>query len=319
MDYPIQQTIDLNKDAGNAAKINIAPIFNPDNIVVQNRLPPHPTKSVAGLCDFDDWTKQSTIFYLYLPFGIIIFLVRIMVLFVSGLLIIPLSRNIKCQVLQIVLWMIGIQIKRNMNHQQIEQHTLGSVIAINHVSVFDFFLSLIQPNATVVLVHTPGNISKLMISFLMKVSGVNCWRIADKRQLAKYLIQWRKAPRKISLCVTPEATINNGRGLFSFRPEFLSRGFAVVPIAVSMKTPFGISAHPALASGPRRFLRLFMMPWIRFEMTYLQKKTQAKGQSKEAFAQEIQQDIAHQLGIPATKWTKEEKHDYISRFLFQRR
>jgi len=292
--------------ASNYTSHNGAKSLNPDA--------PKTIQSVGDLCDFKDWTDQPLFRCMYLPFGILIMLVRVLVLFVAGLLIFPFSRNTKCKIFQMVLWLLGIQIRRNRSHAAIEQLSRGAVTAINHVSVFDTFLALIHPNATVVLVHTPGSISQVIITGLLKISGANYWRVTDKRQLATSFKTWREAPQAQSLCVTPEGTINNGKGLFGFRPDFLVRGFPVVPTAVSIKTPFGVSAHPAEASGAKRFLRLFMMPWMHFDMAYLDKKTQAKGQSKADFVAEIQQDIANHLEIPATNWTAQQKHDYIRAF-----
>jgi hypothetical protein len=52
------------------------------------------------------------------------------------------------------------------------------------------------------------------------------------------------------------------------------------------------------------------MPWLSFEMTYLPPQQRNENQSPEDFARQIQVCIATELGIAATPWTREDKHDY---------
>lgn len=270
-----------------------------------------PISSVADLCDFNDWTNHPFWRYVYYPFGILIILYRLVVLLFGSLLLLPFGRNFKCRAFKLILGIIGIRVSANMSLRQVETHTKGAVVAVNHVSAFDFFFSLVQPKATIIVVHTAGLASRLLGFFLLKGSGTQYWTVKNVKQLAQHFSKWRQNPETTALYVTPEGTINNGEGLFQFKPDFLSRGFPVVPLAVKIKTPFGISPHPMFESGAMRFIRLFMMPWISFDLAYLEKQIRKKGQSKVAFAASIQQAIANELEIPATNWTPEEKHDLI--------
>jgi ancient ubiquitous protein 1 len=145
---------------------------------------------------------------------------------------------------------------------------------------------------------------------LFQCSGASFWKARDKRQLVRHFCNWRKTPQGIALYTTPEATINNGRALFRFRPEFLTRGRPVVPLAMKLNAPFGLTPNPLSSSGAMKFLRLLMMPWLEFEMTFLERQTPAENQTGQAFADQVQACVAAHLAIPATRWTRDDKYAF---------
>lgn len=212
---------------------------------------------------------------------------------------------------QLLLIIFGIKIKCNIPIEKVRTHTQGCVVAGNHVSVFDFIPSLMMPLSTVMVVNTSGKASFLIEYLFFLISGAKCWRVEDLRSLSRHFGEWRKDRTKTALYTTPEGTINNGSGLFRFRPDFLNKGFTVVPLAIKLKLPFGVSAHPVPMSGTLRFLRLLMMPFLYFEWSYLSQRVPTKSQSKQAFADEIQANIAEYLGVQTTTFTPEDKRKFV--------
>lgn len=267
--------------------------------------------SVSGLCDEQTWsTRKTLLYYLYFPFSIIVVTGRLLSLLIISTLTIPLPSAIKKTTYRLLLRLLGIHIKCALSSTQVGNHTDGCVVALNHISVFDHFPVLAMPHATVMVVKTDSTLGLAAGYMLFKCSGTAFWRPRNLKQLARQLSQWRKSPQGTALYTTPEATINNGKGLFRFRPEFLNKGLPVVPLAIKLRTPFGLNPNPLNDTGAIKFLRLLSMPWLEFDMSFLEKQSPRAEQNPQDFADHIQSLIATHLNIPATHWRTEDKYDF---------
>lgn len=269
-----------------------------------------PANCVAGLCTHHTWEGPALPRYAYLPLGCLLATIRLLSLLVLSLLAWPLPPAAKRVIYCTLLFVMGIKLKCNLSTQEVKNLTDGRVIALNHLSVCDYFPLLAMPSAVGTMFDVTHPLVKAMFFLLSKRSGKCFWNVNDKRELAKNLHAFRNTPQGTALYVAPEATINNGLGLYAFRPSLLNRGFAVVPLAMRLSLPLGLTAAPLHSSATRSFLRLLLMPWLSFEMTYLPPQQRNENQSPEDFARQIQVCIATELGIAATPWTREDKHDY---------
>lgn len=266
---------------------------------------------VSALCDEHAWrTKKTLLRYFYLPVAIVLVTGRLLALLMISTLTLPLPLSIKKTTYRLLLTILGIKIKCALSPTDVGKHTDGCVIALNHISVFDHFPVLAMPHATVMVVKTDSTLGLAAGYMLFKCSGTKFWRPGNLRQLARQFSNWRKSPQGTALYTTPEATINNGKGLFRFRPEFLNKGLPVVPLAIKLHTPFDLNPNPLRDTGAIKFLRLLSMPWLEFEMSYLEKQSPIPEQSPQDFADHIQTLIATHLKIPATHWRTEDKYAF---------
>lgn len=269
-----------------------------------------PMDCVAGLCTHHIWEGPALPRCAYLPIGCLIAAIRLLTLVVLSVLAWPLPQAAKRIIYCTLLFVMGIKITCNLSTLEVKNLTDGRVVALNHLSVCDYLPLLAMPSAVGTMFDVSHPLVKAMFFLLSKCSGKCFWNVNDKRELAKSLHAFRNTPQGTALYVAPEATINNGLGLYVFRPSLLNRGFAVVPLAMRLRLPLGLTAAPLHSSATRSFLRLLMMPWLSFEMIYLQPQQRNENQSSEDFARQIQMCIATELGIAATPWTREDKHDY---------
>ncbi|WP_017346565.1 hypothetical protein [Pantoea sp. A4] len=272
---------------------------------------------ITWICDqplFSGESRKPILWALWLPFGIIVGLLRILALVIYSFVMQAFPTRVKKKGYRIFLRMIGINVRVNMTPEQVGKHTDGCVVASNHISVFDHFTALGMPYATLMVDSVGGVAGKISGFLLFKGSGASYWLVADLKQMMAKFREWKKSPSGTALYVTPEATINNGRGLYRFRPDFLVRGRPVVPVAISIHLPFGLSAHPFYGNGVMRFIRLLISPTIRFDMHYLPAipgyESAAKSGNQQEYADRVQQAIATQLAIPATHFTREDKYAY---------
>ncbi|MCF5663739.1 1-acyl-sn-glycerol-3-phosphate acyltransferase [Pseudomonas petroselini] len=278
---------------------------------MNNKVPPlDPLHSIAGLCTRKTWAFPSVLRQLYLPFGCVLACVRLVSMIAVSLIAWPLPVGAKRILYRGLLWILGIRIKCALSPRQISTLTSGCVVAANHVSVIDPFAILAMPGATLVASSGYNRVVAFTALLLIKCAGGHFWNGADKKTFSRNLQKMRTNPQGTALYTTPEATINNGHGLYRFRAGLLSRQLPVVPLAGRLILPFGLVASPLHASALASFLRLLMMPWMVCEMTYLERLEREEHQSGQAFADQIQARIAQHLGIAATHWTREDKHRY---------
>lgn len=268
------------------------------------------TPSVADLCTKRVWSGNALLRTLYLPLGCILAFNRLQGVIVISLLAWVLPAPAKRIMYRLLLTIMGVKITCKMTPEEVAVHTDGCIVALNHISVFDHFPVLAMPCATIIVANADSPIGAATAFLLFKCSGGTFWKVSDKKMLVRRMRDFRRNASGTTLYTTPEATINNGKGLYRFRPELLNRGLPVVPLAMRLNLPLGLTANPLHSPGVMKFLRLLMMPRMEFEMSYLAPLTRAEQQSDQEFADQIQQSIATYLDIPATHWTREDKYTY---------
>ncbi|EIC85991.1 hypothetical protein [Serratia sp. M24T3] len=272
---------------------------------------------VVLLCDhevFQGDKKNPTLWALWFPLGILVAISRVFLLIIYTVLIQFCSVHTKKKTYRNLLRLLGIRITCNLDYDTVQKHTNGCIVAANHISVFDHFPALAMPLSTLMVHHVDSLAGKVMGFLLFKGSGSSYWEVNNLKQMMKQFRDWKKSPDGVALYVTPEATINNRRGLFRFRPDFVVRGRPVVPLAVSINLPFGLAPNPIDSSGVIKFLRLLSSPTIHFHLEYLDKLpayvSESESGTAQHYADQIQQKIANNLAIPATQVTREDKHQY---------
>ncbi len=273
-------------------------------------------EDVILLCDqalFPDEKRNPVLWALWFPFGILVALCRILLLIIYTVLVQACSVNTKKKTYRLLLRLFGIRVSCNLDYDTVKTHTNGCIVAANHVSIFDHFPALAMPLSTLMVHHTDSFAGRIIGLLLFKGSGSSYWQVTDIKQMVKSFRDWKKSPDGTALYITPEATINNGRGLFRFRPDFLVRGRPVVPLALTIELPFGLSPNPLNSSGVIKFIRLLTCPSIHFRLDYLEKipayVSEAESGTGQEYADRVQQSIAHRLAIPATRVTREDKYE----------
>ncbi len=272
---------------------------------------------VILLCDhnvFQGENRNPILWALWFPFGLLVAICRVFLLIIYTILMQFCSAETKKKTYKKLLSLMGIKITCNLDYEAVRTHTNGCIVAANHISVFDHFPALAMPLSTLMVHHVDSIAGKVMGFLLFKGSGTSYWEVNNLKQMVKKFRDWKKSPDGVALYVTPEATINNRRGLFRFRPDFLVRGRPVVPLAVSIHLPFGMAPNPIDSSGLIKFLRLLTSPTIHFNLDYLEPLpayvSESESGSQQQYADRVQQKIAEHLAIPATRVTREDKHQY---------
>lgn len=265
---------------------------------------------VSYVCDVAAWPKLSFVRYAYFPFGVVVASVRCVFLFFMFIVSFFLPASGKNFFYSMFLKILGISVSFNVHRKKIADYAQGCVVASNHVSLFDFLIITDLPRTVIISKNSPKEpklFDKLLEKFFLIWTGTQFWSSHDKRALVRHFMDLREDPVGAVVYSTPEGTIGNGRGLFRFLPATLCRGTPVIPAALRVTLPFGVKPHPITESGFVIACRLLMMPWLRYELTYLEKQIRAPGQTVEEFSDQIQAVVANYLEIPATSFRREDK------------
>ena len=272
-----------------------------------------PIKSVAGLCDHTPWKKKSALRHAYLLAGILLLLFRVASIFAFYGLTFVAPESHKKKLYQLLIRSLGIRIHLNAPAEEIRKHTDGCVVATNHVSIMDTLISLGLPNATIMIGNPISQLNffnRILYTAALNLSQVKQWHVLERRDLVKRIQEWRQNQSGTTLYTTPEMTISNQRGLFKFNSAFLSFDLPVVPLATHIDTNIGLNVNPINSSNLAIIARLLMAPKIIFKLHYLDREVKLADESKDQFAQRVQQAVARQLRVPATTWTAADKHAY---------
>ncbi|MCW2244448.1 ancient ubiquitous protein 1 [Azospirillum fermentarium] len=268
---------------------------------------------ISDICDNNSPEIANPLFWFYCPFGIVVLVIRLFIIasFVFFSVVTPPEwRRVSFPVLR---WLLGIRVGLNRTKRAIGQEIGRTVVAVNHVSVIDYWVTPEIGHPVVVsgtALRRENRLDPIIFKTMELVSGVRFLPARDARGIAALLERWRLKKEATTLYVPAEMTINNGRGLFRFNPTLLSRGFPVVPMALTITTCLGLVPHPLMSGGLATMLRLLMLPRVRFAVAYLPAQHRAPGEAPQHFADRIQRMIADHLGIPATAFTVEDKRLY---------
>jgi len=254
---------------------------------------------------------SKILWYIYLPLGIMIAILRFGLLFLFFSLTNLLKIKGNKATNAVVLSILGVHIRYNLDQDKLSKRLSGSIGACNHVSVYDILCGLNLPDTSLLLAAPPEKVPNTIIHKIIGHMSGTAWDIYDRRKLVQHFQSWAENQYQEAVFVVPEKTINNGEGLFSFHPQFFNKAPKVVPVAVKINIPFGLHPHASHLSYQGRLFRLLALPWIRFQVAMLPPRIQQDNQTPEAFARQIQEDIAGYLAIPATRWTHVDKNEFM--------
>lgn len=268
---------------------------------------------VSRLCLSDGPEVAALRFWIYLPFGILVLVLRLVVLagFVGLGAVLP--RRWKPVAFRCLRRSLGVVVRVEPSRSEVVRLTNRCVVASNHVSMFDTLVALDLGRPTFLsgtALRRESALSPHVFRLLELVSGASFVSHGDKRGLARVLRGWKDGVSDGCLYVTAEMTIDNGRGLFRFHPTLLDRGVPVVPMAIRVRTALGLVAHPFFSGGLATLARLSMSPRVTFDLAYLPALARSEEESPQDFADRVQRAVAAHLGIPATRYTVEDKRAY---------
>lgn len=243
----------------------------------------------------------------YAPIGIIIFILRICIGLHVFLIasILPRFSILRRVVLRVMYIILGIVITSEGSENRDDD--VGVLVA-NHVSVCDHLaVNLVLP-CTVPKVH---NLPK----FLSWAMGYEEMGASQGRQSLVNNVKNYCSQQNRPVLAFPEGAMTNGTvGLLKFSSWPFSVQQSVQPVCISASRPLLPASLCNISSSLWMDMMWFLfVPCTLFHVRVLPAMTKQELQSVEEFAQEVQQKMAEELKVEATKFTSQEKTDYLKR------
>ncbi|XP_071827488.1 lipid droplet-regulating VLDL assembly factor AUP1-like isoform X2 [Apostichopus japonicus] len=242
---------------------------------------------------------------IYAPVGLFLFFIRIFiglhVFLISSLL--PKFSVFRRVVLRVMYGILGLAVTSKGNGNRDND---VNIIVANHISIFDHVaLNLILPCA----VPNVWNFPK----FLCWMLGYQDMGASQGRQsLVNNVKQYKD---KHPVLAFPEGAMTNGKvGLLKFSTWPFSVEDAVQPICISASRPM-LSASLCYISSSlwMDMLWFLFVPCTLFHIKILPVMKKQESQTAEEFAQQVQETIAKELSVEATKFTSQDKSEYLKR------
>lgn len=182
------------------------------------------------------------------------------------------------------------------------------IVVANHISIFDHVvLNLILPCTVPNVWHFP--------KFLCWTLGYQDMGASQGRQSLVTNVRQYCTNEKHPVLAFPEGAMTNGEvGLLKFTSWPFSVEESVQPVCISASRPL-LSASLCYASSSlwMDLLWFFFVPCTLFHIKILPVMKKQESQSAEEFAQLVQETIAKELKIEATKYTSQDKSEYLKR------
>jgi len=279
---------------------------------------------IDGLCDRERISNASLrwLVVLYIPFGALLLLVRVAALFAIGGAARLLPSSQRRRLFPLFLTVYGFRRRWRGNGLFIAQPAMPMVIAYNHVSLYDAFILFELPHVAIISSDPQKNASRVnaaVMGWVARSFSTDVRIITGGRDFVQMLKAWRQSPAPPRLCIAPEGTVGNGKGLFAFEKGFFGIGAQVLPVTFKAAAALPISLHPVLAHHGLNYVWPLMLPWVTYEMEALPVTSIRSDETPQAFAERVQLAMAQHLHIPATRVTRGDKATYRAALKASRR
>lgn len=257
-------------------------------------------------------TLAKALFAIYVPFGVVLCLVRIFLFMFMCFSVILLPRNIGDPINTFLLRAItGLIVKHNRDGPAVSG---PHVIACNHVSDFDTFAIWMTVYKYYVLTSAHLKALPILGAVYAKLGAIWVSPTPESRAKAKDTMQELLKSTSDPLVVFPEGGLTSGKtGVMMYHKFIFSLDVPIVPGAIRLLDPWPVEHDYIGSSWLKNFFWFMAVPFHIFEIVYLPPIMRNTNELPEEFAERCQQVTAEYLKIVPTKLSYSEKKALVQR------
>jgi malonyl CoA-acyl carrier protein transacylase/phosphoglycolate phosphatase-like HAD superfamily hydrolase/1-acyl-sn-glycerol-3-phosphate acyltransferase len=257
------------------------------------------SRFIAG---WDFW--KYILFIIYIPLGILLLLVRLPLFFAWQLLghsipLSPVTSKIYFKFFQVIT---GGVVKIS-GHGVYNKLANAKIIVCNHISTLDsnYWMSVCQSS---VVVREGVAMSPV---YKLSMRAKNAFVVNSKDFFG--ILTNRLTEGKMPVLVFPEGATTSGRvGLLRFSPLVFSLEQSILPVALSINTPFPIALTKIKQGFMIDLLWVLFIPYKIYSFKILGFQSKKNDESAIDFADRVQYLIANETGVFPTLFTYQDKN-----------
>jgi len=260
--------------------------------------------------DAPTWAK--VLWAIYMPFAVVLFLVRMVLFLFMCFTIIVLPRNVG-DPLNIFLMRVvtGLIVKHNRDAPVVKG---PHVIVCNHVTDFDTFALRVLLSRYWVLTSAHLQTLPIIGAVYTKMGSVFVAPTVESRTKAKDTMQKLLQTTGDPLIVFPEGGLTSGKtGLLMYHKFVFSLNVPVIPGAIRLADPWPAEHDYLGSSWGKNFFWFLAVPFHVYEITFLPAITRNYNEEPEEFAARTQRITASFLGQVPTKFTYSDKKELVKK------
>lgn len=270
--------------------------------------------SIAEINDTERITGRfwKVLIALYAPIGVFALVGKLISIFI----VIAIALGWRQAAYSLRTWVVrllGLRVTIRGNVDAREPHGPATIVAYNHVSLYDAYALSLLPNLAIA---TADDIKRRRwVNYSVERFFASCFNIdlrvlSGSRETFRMLLDWKNEPAGQRLAVAPEGTINNGKGLFRFQKTVFGLNVPVVPIAIVAVPAFPVSLYNIRGSSAANLVWPIFLPFVTYRLNALPTMLRESDETPQAFADRVQAALANELGIPRTQFTPVDKQEY---------
>jgi ancient ubiquitous protein 1 len=263
---------------------------------------------IERLISFSRYSSYAAVFpmFLYLPFGLVLGLIRVCIFMHICLLsyLLPSSFPFRRIILGVMLSVTGLPISvQGMLNTDVKK----KILVANHVSSFDpFILAFLHPN--VLVLESPGSVKN-------QLKPSNTVELPSDRNRSDVLtiVKEKITATEEALLFFPERLKTNGKSsLLKFSQLPFEVDCPIQPITIQVnRFFFDISVSTFSSSVYEDLIWCLILPVTLFKIKYLPVTERKRDETREEFAIRFQSNIAKSLGMTTSSYSHHDVKEYV--------
>ncbi|KAK5581269.1 hypothetical protein RB653_001300 [Dictyostelium firmibasis] len=262
------------------------------------------------------FTMKHLLFCLYLPFGIILWPIRLVIIVLLFSLTLFLPKSFSKYSKPMTKLAMGIKTKYNglENLPKKGDKSGARILVCNHLTDFDPYplFGVLEENHVMVGAHIKDVpiVGKLYEKFNTIYVDQN------NKPKARIDVLNSLSNTDFPLLIYPEGGLNNGKtGLMMFNKFVFGLGHSICPISMKLHNDWPVEVDYINSSWFKNFFWWLLIPYHNFELTFLPHESIKQDETDSEFATRVQNIIAKQLGLEATLFNYTQKRQYAKHLL----
>jgi len=251
------------------------------------------------------------LFVFYLPFGLALLVVRVVLFILACFFIILLPRELGYPLNSFLIRIVGGLVVSHS--RKASQPTDAHVVVANHVTDFDTFALWMSIGNYYVLTSEHLKSIPIIGAVYAKLGAIWVSPTPESRAKAKETMK-SLLTVDAPLVLFPEGGLTSGKtGLLMYHKFIFSLDVPIVPAALRLLDPWPVNHDYIGSSWVKNFFWFLLVPFHVYEIVYLPPVTRNADETPEAFARRTQELTASYLQQVPTKFAYADKRALVAK------